>query len=319
MLYPLFFSPIYKSTIWGGRNLEKIFNRKLPDGNIAESWEICCHGEDDSVVSNGFLKGKKLSELIEFYGLKLLGNNCREFNKFPLLIKFIDAKEKLSVQVHPTDEYAFKNEGQSGKTEAWYVVNGKKGAQLIYGTKNGINKVDFLNSLYSGNIEDCLRFVDIKNGDFIFIPSGTVHAILDGVLILEIQQNCDLTYRIYDWNRIDKNGNTRPLHVDKALDVIDFNFKGEVFQPSKSAFDGYNLAPIINCSYFKIDLIEVLERFEDYSSVDSFFTFTCIKGNGKLIHCNVVYDIPLGCSFMLPAGIGNYEILGQITLIKTHI
>ncbi|EYE89427.1 mannose-6-phosphate isomerase [Fervidicella metallireducens AeB] len=319
MLYPLFFNPIYKSTIWGGRNLEKIFNRKIPDGNIAESWEICCHGEDDSVVSNGFLKDKKLSELIEMYGFKLLGNNCRGFNKFPLLIKFIDAKDKLSVQVHPTDEYALKYEGESGKTEAWYVVNGKKGAQLIYGTKKDINKGDFLNSLYSGNIEECLRFVDIKNGDFVFIPSGTVHAILDGVLILEIQQNCDLTYRIYDWNRVDKKGNLRPLHIDKALDVIDFNFKGEVIQPAISSFGGYNFSSVINCSYFKIDLVKVSERFEDYSSMDSFFTFTCIQGSGKLIHCNVVYDIPPGCSFMLPAGIGNYEILGEITLIKTHI
>ena len=215
-MYPIKFENIYYEKIWGGRDLEN-FRKNLPDGDIGESWDIACHPNGTGVVSNGEFKGKSLKELIEQEGKALLGKNYNG-ESFPLLVKLINSKDKLSVQVHPSDEYAKKYENSFGKTEAWYVVDAKPGSYLIVGTKD-CDKETFKKAIDEGKTEDYLNKIEVKKGDSFLINSGLVHAICEGVIIAEIQQNSDITYRIYDYGR------PREIHVEKSLEVIDFDLK----------------------------------------------------------------------------------------------
>lgn len=324
MLYPLFFEPIYKNIIWGGRTLEKVFNRVLPPGDIAESWEVCCHKNDISVVKNGHFKGKTLHELINSYGSELLGEKCSEMDRFPLLIKIIDANDKLSVQVHPGDDYALKTNGDLGKTEMWYILDAKDGAQLIYGTIPGTTKNAFMTSIENGTLEKYLNYVSVKKGDVIFIPSGTIHAIMDGILIAEIQQNSDTTFRVYDWNRTLPSGLSRELHIEQALDVINFDYEGSVTTSTTATNEcnGLMKHKLIDCEFFKVDKIvlsDSLGGYEDNTDGTSFLIYTSIEGNGSLIHNDVIYDITNGCSFMIPAFMGDFKIIGNVTLLKSYI
>jgi mannose-6-phosphate isomerase len=319
MFYPLFFEPVYKKIIWGGRNFEIKFNRNLPDGKIAESWEICCHKNGMSTVLNGAFKNKTIKELFDEYRTEIFGLKCSNLDRFPLLIKFLDANDKLSVQVHPDDNYALKHEGDLGKTEMWYIVHAKEGAQIIYGTNPKVTKEDFKKAIEIGDLEKHLNFMPVKSGDYVFIPSGTVHAILDGILIAEIQQNSDTTYRVYDWNRKDANGKSRELHIDKALDVINFEFKAERKEAATLKYDGYEVCTIATCDFFTVDKICVSTKYKDRTSKDTFFVYTCVEGSGKLHHNNIRYDIPSGCSFLIPSSMGEFEIEGNLTLLKSYI
>ncbi|QCX32948.1 class I mannose-6-phosphate isomerase [Caloramator sp. E03] len=319
MLYPLFFEPIYKNVIWGGRNLERLFNRSLPEGNIGESWEICCHKNGTSIVSQGPLKGYSLKNLIEKYGKELLGSKVSNHSTFPLLIKLIDAKDKLSIQVHPDDKYAMENEGEMGKTEMWYIIDAKEDAKLIYGVKKGVNKYDFKNAITEGKLEEYVNYVNVKKGDVVFIPTGTIHAILEGIVIAEIQQNSDTTYRVYDFNRVDSKGNHRELHIEKALDVINFDFQGTINKPKTIFFDKYSIENIAKCEYFSVDKIKVNEIYEDICNGFTFHAYLSIEGEGELLHNGLSYKIPLGCSFLIPAYAGEYKIKGDITLLKSYL
>ncbi|TDT61060.1 type I phosphomannose isomerase catalytic subunit [Fonticella tunisiensis] len=319
MLYPLFFEPVYKEIIWGGRNLEKVFNRNLPEGKVAESWEVCCHKNGMSIVSNGEFKDKSLEELIKEHGERLLGTKASSLDRFPLLIKFIDANDRLSVQVHPGNEYALKVEGDLGKTEMWYILEAKEGAKLIYGTKPGVSKEEFKRAIENGTLEDYLNYVDVKKGDVAFIPAGTVHAIMDGLLIAEIQQNSDTTYRVYDWNRVDKNGKGRELHIDKALDVINFDFKGEVSRPVLNDFEGYSIGTLVTCDFFTVDKIVINEKYVDKTDGTSFFIFTAVEGEGEIIYDDQSYPIKSGNTFMVPADPHEFTIKGNLTLIKSYL
>ncbi|SEF71098.1 mannose-6-phosphate isomerase, type 1 [Caloramator fervidus] len=314
MLYPLFFQPIYKSTIWGGRKLESYFKRQIPDGNIAESWDISCHKKGMSIIKNGNLKGKTLEEAIKIYKKEILGD---KHEYFPLLVKLIDANDKLSVQVHPDDEYAKKIENQFGKTEMWYVIDAKKDAKIIYGLKKGTTKENFKKAILKGNVEDFLNFVNVEKGDVIFIPSGTVHAILDELLLLEIQQNSDVTYRIYDWNRVDKDGKKRELHLDKALDVINYNFEGKVIKPKFKDFQNFKKAKAVCSKYFNVEIIKIEKEFKDVTR-NSFIIFTAVEGEGKLIK-NEEYQIKAGDSFLIPACLCDFKIEGNLTVLKTTV
>ncbi len=224
-LYPLLFAPVFKHYIWGGRNLEGVLGRSLPPGQVAESWEIAAHEDGATVVANGRFAGLTLPQLHAQLGMALIGTNnqwAQERGKFPLLIKLLDAHTNLSVQVHPTDEYAQANEGNElGKTEMWVVLHAVPEAAVILGVRAGTTPEAFRRALEAGALDPLLHRLPIKTGDFVCVPSGSVHAILGGALIAEIQQNSNTTYRVYDWNRLD-NGKPRPLHVDKALDVINF-------------------------------------------------------------------------------------------------
>jgi mannose-6-phosphate isomerase len=236
-LYPLIFTPVLKDYIWGGRRFEQL-GRPLPAGIIAESWEIAAHEDGTTRVANGHYAHTLLTDLHAELGLDLIGTNCgwaQERGKFPLLVKLLDANRELSVQVHPHDEYALTYEGDElGKTEMWLVLDAKPGAQVQLGVKAGTTAELFRQGIENGNLEPYLHYVPVQAGDHICVPAGTLHAIMDGILIAEIQQNSNTTYRVYDWNRQGADGQLRPLHIDKSLDVINFNQVEPTICPSKN-------------------------------------------------------------------------------------
>jgi len=223
MLYPLTFNPIFKERVWGGRNLELLYGKKLPsDVPIGESWEITDRPEGVSVIANGPLAGKDLRWLMENHARDLLGPAGAEFGRFPLLIKILDAQEKLSLQVHPPASIATRLGGES-KTEMWYVADAKPGAKLYAGLRRGATRAEFERKIKDGTVADCFHRVPVQRGDVMFLPSGRVHAIGAGIVIFEIQQNSDTTYRVFDWNRLGLDGKPRELHIEQALQCIDFN------------------------------------------------------------------------------------------------
>ncbi|WDC83551.1 class I mannose-6-phosphate isomerase [Caloramator sp. mosi_1] len=242
-----------------------------------------------------------------------------KYDRFPLLIKYIDASDKLSVQVHPNDEYAIKNEGDYGKTEMWYVIDAKEDAKLIYGVKEATTREKFKKALINKKLEDYLNYVSVKKGDVIFIPSGTLHSILGGIVVAEIQQNSDTTYRVYDWNRVDKDGKPRELHIEKALDVIDFNITGKILSPTLQKLNGYSLSNLAKCDYFNVDEIRIESKYSDKTNEETFYIFMCIEGSGKLNYNGKIYPIFGGKTFMIPAKEEEFEIDGQLKLLKVYL
>jgi len=225
-IYPLEFTPVFQDYIWGGRRLATLFGRQLPDGIVAESWEISGHAKAATSVVGGRWDGKSLPEVLDALGEVLVGTDARDClarGRFPLLVKLLDAHRDLSVQVHPDDAYAAVHEGgELGKTEMWYVLYADPGSELIYGLAQGVTPATLAEALQRGAVETQLHRLPIHAGDLFYIPAGTVHALLAGAVVVEIQQNSDATYRLYDWGRLGDDGRPRPLHVDKALEVIDW-------------------------------------------------------------------------------------------------
>ena len=211
--------PSYKDYLWGGHRLVDEYGKDYDGDILAESWELSCHPDGPSTIVNGPYAGKTLEEYIETAGKEVLGSNCRRFRDFPILIKFIDAKQNLSIQVHPDNRYALKNEGQYGKTEMWYVVDAEKDAFLYYGFKKEISREEFARRIQEDTLLEVLNAVPVHKGDVLFIESGTIHAIGKGILIAEIQQNSNVTYRVYDYGRVGKDGKKRDLHIEQALAV----------------------------------------------------------------------------------------------------
>jgi mannose-6-phosphate isomerase len=237
-LYPLFFKPTLKHYLWGGRNLEKL-GRNLPEGKqVAESWEIASHADGMTLIRNGHYAGKTLPELLGILGTDLVGYRYQsdlERGIFPLMVKLLDAEQRLSVQVHPDDAYARVHEGQNelGKAEMWVILSAKPGAGIVYGFSKETTPESLRQAIGSGMIDPLMNFIPVQAGDHICVPPGTLHAILEGVLLVEIQQNSNTTYRVYDWNRTDDQGIPRALHVDQALDVINFQQVTEKLPPTK--------------------------------------------------------------------------------------
>ena len=311
-MYPIKFENLYYEKIWGGRDFES-FRENLPHGDIGESWDIACHHNGMSIVSNGYLKGKTFEELIKEYGTELLGESF-ENKEFPLLVKWINSKEKLSVQVHPSDEYAKRVENSLGKTEAWYVVDAKPGASLIVGTKN-CDKAIFEKAIREGKTEEYLNKIEVKKGDCFLINSGLVHAICEGVIIAEIQQSSDITYRIYDYGR------PREIHVEKSMDVIDFNLKPINASGKKLvSFCGYEKGILCASEYFTIEKYVVSSEVSENSDINKFFIFTCVDGKGTIIsEDGTKMDILKGDSILIPAKLGKYTIQGELTLLKSYV
>lgn len=278
-LYPLKFKPILKDKIWGGNKLNSILKKNDASDKCGESWEISGVEGNVSVVSNGFLEGNSLEELIEIYMDELVGDKVfKKFGvEFPLLIKFIDANDKLSIQVHPDDEMAYRRHKSFGKTEMWYVVQAEKEAELISGFKTEVKKDEYRKAVANGELEKLLNYEKVKEGDIFFIPAGRVHAIGAGILLAEIQQTSDVTYRIYDFNRKDSEGNLRELHTELATDAIDY-----------SAEDNYKTnynvkknetAETVSCKYFSTNVLEFDSGIKkDYARIDSFVIYICTKG-----------------------------------------
>ncbi|MCW3806517.1 type I phosphomannose isomerase catalytic subunit [Plebeiibacterium marinum] len=309
-LYPLKFTPILKEKIWGGDKLKSRLNKTSNTENIGESWEISGVQGDVSVVSNGFLKGNSLEEIIEIYMGEIVGDEIfNRFDKeFPLLIKFIDAKQDLSVQVHPNDELSKERHKAYGKTEMWYVIDADPGSKLISGFAVDTDKAEYLNFLQKDKITALLKSHTVKNGDAFFIPAGNVHAIGAGVLLAEIQQTSDVTYRIYDYNRKDSDGKTRELHTELALDAINFTDKGVVpdYDPNKTN----EAENITSCNYFVTNLVKITESYiRDVYLLNSFVVYMCIEGSAKITCSNGTNEsISKGETVLIPASIQDLEI-----------
>lgn len=286
---PFLLEPVGKDYLWGGTRLKTEYNKESILTPLAETWECSTHPDGLSIVATGTYKGHTLKYVLE-KNPHFLGSHPESSNELPVLIKFIDAKENLSVQVHPDDEYAINHEnGQSGKTEMWYVVDASEDAKLIYGFNHDVKKDDIIKGINQGDIEKYLQKVKVKKNDVFYIKSGMVHAIGAGILIAEIQQNSNLTYRLYDYNRIDKTGKKRELHIDKALDVISLDGGSEPKQPMRLLRykRGEASELLCRCKYFQVErhLIntEVSRNMVEFQTKEnSFKVFLCLEGCGVL-------------------------------------
>ena len=326
-LYPLKFENLYKDYIWGGRNLS-ILGKELPiSGNVAESWELACHKNGTSVIANGESKGITLKEYIDMGKHRVVGRRVSEeyLNKFPLLIKFIDANDKLSVQVHPSDDYAAVNEkGELGKNEMWYILSAEQGATLVAGVKKGVTKESFKQAIQDNKVEECLNYINVKAGDCINIPDGLVHAIGKGIILAEVQQNSDTTYRVYDYNRIGPDGNTRPLHVEKSLETINFSYTGDVCRNAVglkvSAGEDVNKTIKIANKYFAIEMYETNGGvIAENADGGRFCIYIVCEGNGRIVYKDGEIDIKKGETILIPADMGAYKIEGTLKAIKTYV
>ena len=251
--------PAFKDYIWGGTRLRDEYGKKCDYDKVAESWELSCHKDGPSVVADGEYKGLTLNEYIEKAGKGVLGKNCERFENFPILIKLIDAKDNLSVQVHPDNDYAMRVEGEYGKTEMWYVVDCDEGATLLYGFKHEITKEEFARRIADNTLLEVTNAVPVKKGDVFFIEAGTLHAIGKGILIAEIQQNSNTTYRIYDYGRVGKDGKPRELHVEKAKEVTNLvpPKYPTTAQGAPTAIEGGKETLLRSCEYFNVNKLEL--------------------------------------------------------------
>ena len=322
-LYPLKFDPILKSLIWGGSKICPFKHLTPQQDGIGESWEISGVKDNISVVSNGDLNGKNLEELIGEYKDKLVGKKIYDKfgTTFPLLIKFIDAEDNLSVQVHPDDKLGMERHNSFGKTEMWYVVDSKPDAFLYSGFEKQLTAEKYAEAIEDNTFVDCLAKHDIHKGDVFFLPAGRVHAIGAGSFIAEIQQTSNITYRIYDYNRKDKEGNPRELHTELAKDAIDFkvydSYKNQ-YTPKKD-----ELVELESCVYFTTSLLELDKEFKrDYSEIDSFVIYICTKGSAQIKdNKGNLLDVCQGESILIPADTASIEIIpsGEVTLLETYV
>lgn len=311
--YPIKFEPILKEKIWGGNKLKNVLNKKSNLANIGESWEIADVDQDaTSVVANGRLKGKNLQEILTQYTSQLLGGkNYAAFGaKFPLLIKFIDAREALSIQVHPGDEIAKARHDSFGKTEMWYVMQADKDAEVIVGFNEPMSKEKYAYHVKQNQLEAIMNSEKVKEGDCFFIPSGKIHAIGAGALIAEIQQTSDITYRIYDWNRTDDQGNPRELHTNLAIDAIDYSAKNDHTRCYDKTYNESNT--MAACPYFTTNFLNVKNKVtRDYSNSDSFVVYMCTKGSATIAIGNHKETITNGETVLIPATAKTVNIIAE--------
>lgn len=302
MIHPLKFKPILKERLWGGTKLKEVFGKPIESDITGESWELSTVPGDISVVANGSLEGKSLQELIDSNGEELLGKSVVErFGKeFPILIKFIDAKQDLSIQLHPNDALAKERHNSFGKTEMWYIMDADPKAELIVGFNKDVTKEEYAESVANDMLLDLLNYEQVKEGDTFFINTGKIHAIGAGVMLAEIQQTSDVTYRVFDFNRKDKDGNLRELHTDLALDAVDYEKKDD-FKVSYSQ-EKNEVNTMVDCPYFKTNFIELTENLElDTVNRDSFTIFMCVGGKAKISTAEGEVAIKSGETALLPA------------------
>ncbi|MBR5441788.1 MAG: class I mannose-6-phosphate isomerase [Clostridia bacterium] len=311
MTTPIKLQPVFKEIVWGGNRLKNDYGFQSDLNNIAEAWMLCARADGDNVIVNGDNAGKSFTAFIK-ENKALLGTKGADYEEFPLLIKFIDAKADLSVQVHPDDDYARVHENSYGKTEAWYILDCDEGAQLIYGFNKELTSEEFRKSIEDNTFLQYVNKVNVKKGDVFFINAGTLHAIGSGILLAEVQQNCNTTYRVYDYNRM-VDGKPRELHVEKAIDVTD------TVPPTRGGDP--DSAPVVKgdateqalcqCEFFKMDTIDVDGKHELAVTGESFVSVLVLEGEGKLNSL----DAKAGDSFFLPAGDYNALIEGKIKVL----
>ncbi len=309
-LYPLKFKTIFKDKIWGGKKIKTYLNKDFsPLPNCGETWEISGVKSDVSIVSEGLLEGETLADILAEYKGDLVGESVyQKFgNDFPLLIKFIDANDDLSIQVHPNDELAKKRHNSFGKTEMWYVIQADEGSSLITGFNQEVNEAIYVKKLNSGKLTDILNKEIVKNDEVYFLPAGRVHTIGKGLLVAEIQQTSDVTYRIYDFDRVDDKGNKRELHTEEALAAIDYQYYPEyktIYNQKEN-----EAVELVKCPYFttnKLDYKQSATR--DYTGLDSFVIHICLKGSYILKYDNLEIAVKMGDCVLLPATLKNIDM-----------
>ena len=319
-MYPIKLKPAFKDYLWGGTRLRDDFGKGCDFDKIAESWELSCHKDGNSVVADGEFAGLTLAQYIEKEGKSVLGTNCEKFENFPILIKLIDAKDNLSVQVHPNNEYAQRVEGEYGKTEMWYVVDCDEGASLLYGFKHNITKEEFRERIENNTLLEVTNSVPVKKGDVFFIEAGTLHAIGKGILIAEIQQNSNTTYRIYDYGRVGADGKPRQLHIDKAVDVTNLCPAKPYPQSEPVDMGGWTKKRLAKCEYFTVDVINVDTSAALEADKSSFVNILVLDGGCVLSsEGNDAVELKKGDSVFIPAGLGKFELTGKCSAVMTHI
>lgn len=324
MLYPLKFKPLYKDYIWGGRNLERV-GKVLPEGNTAESWEVSCHPDGMSTISNGIFEGLSLCNFVKMMGKDALGTNIYDNKRayFPLLLKLIDARDKLSVQVHPDNNYADVNElGELGKREAWYIIDAKPGAKIVYNVVAGTDKESFIKAMDKKEIGTCLNSMNVFPGDVIDIYPGMIHSIGAGIVLAEIQQSSNITYRLYDYDRKDKDGNGRQLNIKKALDVMNFvpnNRKekalGIDLQINPGSYKTFKLAN----KYFSLEIYNVIGEIAESTDGSKFYIYFFIEGEASVDSLNNTISVKAGESIFIPAAMGKFTIKGSFKALKMYV
>ena len=313
-LYPIKLTPVFKDYIWGGNKLLTDYNKITDLEKVAESCELSTHPDGESVVATGIYKGLTLSEYIKRNGKECVGSCAAGLNFFPILIKLIDAKDNLSVQVHPDDEYALMHEGGYGKTEMWYVLDCEPDSYLYYGLNRTLTKEEFRQHIENNTILDVLNKVPVHKGDVFFIPAGTIHAIGAGIVICEIQQNSNTTYRVYDYSRKGKDGKQRELHIEKALDVADL-----AQAPALKPISHENIDLLASCKYFTVCRLHTENKTTVKIDKTSFHSLIVTEGNGMIRMNNIETEFNMGDSIFIPAQDGCYEIIGKCDIVLSHI
>ncbi|MDP4266140.1 MAG: mannose-6-phosphate isomerase [Bacteroidota bacterium] len=304
-LYPLKFKTQFYEKIWGGNKIRSIFHKDYsPLKNCGETWELSGVRGKESVIINGELEGKTINELISLYKSELVGGKVYEQfgDKFPLLIKFIDANDDLSIQVHPDDELAMKRHSCTGKTEMWYIIQADEGAKLISGFRSEMDKDIYRKKLSDKTLKEILNFEEVKSGDVFYIPAGRVHAIGKGIFLAEIQQSSDITYRIYDWDRLDAEGRERELHTEQALEAIDFTHYDSYKTDYK--YEKNETVGIVSEKFFTTNFLEFDKQIiKDYSQIDSFVIYVCVEGRFEMKYSDSTIQVEAGEVVLLPAAL----------------
>lgn len=317
-LYPLQFEPILKERIWGGEKLKTLLHKPITSTITGESWELSTVEGEVSIVANGELKGKSLTELINSFPDEILGTavHTRFGKQFPLLFKYLDAREDLSIQVHPNDELAKKRHNSFGKTEMWYIMQADDNARIIVGFKENSNADEYLENLKNKTLLSILDNVKVQSGDVFFLETGTVHTIGAGIVVAEIQQTSDITYRLYDFDRVDANGNTRELHVDLALEAINYN----KVETKKSYTNKSNQSnTVVDCPYFTTNYIPLDGAISVSKSGESFTVYMCVEGSFEIEYNNSKTQYIKGDTVLIPAAMNAFILNGKASILEIYI
>lgn len=313
--------PALKDYLWGGSRLKTDFGFETDLQTVAEGWMLSCHKDGENIVLNGKYSGKTLSEVVEAEGRSILGTNGAAFDFFPILIKLIDAKKDLSVQVHPDNDYAMRVEGEYGKTECWYILDCDEGAELIYGFQKEISKAEFQKRIEDNTFLEVVNKVKVHKGDLFFIEAGTLHAIGSGILLAEIQQNSNTTYRVYDYGRLGADGKPRPLHTAKAIDVTKCVPPAHATRPEGERLhkDGFSIQKLTSCNLFTVYCVDVKAAYTGSADEKSFVSLLITEGSGTLICGDESLSVKKGDSFFLSANSGKFTVNGAVQLIETRV
>lgn len=317
-LYPIKLNPFVSETIWGGKKLIEEYGVKTEKNNAAEGWMLSCHEAGSSVVANGEFAGKSFADVVK-ENPALCGKNAENFSDFPILIKFIDAMDNLSVQVHPTKEYCEKTGRGQSKTECWYIIDAEEDAYLILGFEDKITPEEFKAAIENNTLTDYVSKVPVKKGDFFFIESGTLHAICKGILLAEVQESSNTTYRIYDYNRVGNDGKPRELHVEDGAAVTKLEKYSQPDFCKGDELDTQERRLLADCPLFKVWKLDINGEIDGSADENSFVSLLIMDGNGSLEVCGETVSLTKGESIFIPANAGDYKISGKMEIIETRI